>query len=98
MDDHRLSKLPAGAIGAVLGAVFATRLAALDGRSPSAGLLDCSTVSVCLGRIAPGAVVCGGRATMYGFAVGTTRAVVSAPVVSLGEAAARALAGALAGA
>ena len=43
MDDQRLSKLPAGAIGAVLGVAFVTRLAALDARSLSAGLFCCST-------------------------------------------------------
>src|SRR5471030_1227659 len=100
MDDQRLSKLPAGAIGAVLGAAFVTKLAALDARSLAAGMFCCSAgwvclVSVCLGRITPGAATwVGCAATMRGLGAGTARAVVIAPVASLGDAAARALVGA----
>ena len=90
--DQRLSKLPAGAIGAALGAVLGTMLAEFDERSVSA-LAVGSLAGTVFGRIAPAVLVCGGAARgAAGAQCGAALAFVMAPVASFGVvAAARAL-------
>jgi hypothetical protein len=93
MADQRLSKLPAGAIGAALGAVLVTRLAEFDARSVSA-LAGCS--GTVLGRIAPAVLVRGNGARVAvrgGWAVGfaATLALAIVPVASFGATVARVL-------